>query len=65
MVYTAQHMTDGLADPILDDLRNLPLEEVAIQVRDGRDRIQDIVAHIVDGAGGQPPVSATTFNSAT
>ena len=60
----AQLMTDGFGSLLIPDLRNVPLEELAIQARSGHDPIQDIVAHMIDDGDGQPPVSATIFNSA-
>jgi hypothetical protein len=59
----AQLMTDGLGSHPILDLRNVSLEEVATQARDDHDPIQDTVALMIDGGAGQPPVSATMFNS--
>jgi hypothetical protein len=60
----AQLTADGLAPlPILDP-RNVTLEELARPAQDRHDPIEAIVARMIDSGDGQPPVSATIFNSA-
>jgi hypothetical protein len=59
----AQLMTDGLGSRPIPDLRNIPLEELAMQARDCDYPIQDIVEQMIDIGDGHPSVSATIFNS--
>jgi hypothetical protein len=64
MDFADQVITEGLPWSPICDLRNVTLEELARQARDGHDSIQDIVAQMTDDSHGQSSVSATTFNSA-
>jgi hypothetical protein len=61
---SAQLMTDGWGSHPVPDLRNTPLEELAMQSRDGHGPIQDIVTRMVDDGNGLTAVSATMFASA-
>jgi hypothetical protein len=60
----AQLMTERLSSRPIPDLQNTPLEELALQARDGHDFILDIVAQMIDDGDGQSSVPATMFNSA-
>jgi hypothetical protein len=62
MDFLAQLRTDGSGSRPIPDLRNTPLEELALLACDEDGLIHDVVARMVDS--GQPLVSATMFNSA-
>jgi hypothetical protein len=57
-------MTDGLGSRPIPDLRNIALEELVVHAQDDDGPIHDIVARMVDDGDGQPPASATMFQSA-
>ena len=61
---SARLVMDGFGSDSIPDLRNTPWEELVMQARHGHGPIEDIVARMVDGGDGLPPVSATMFQSA-